>query len=212
MNANPSPQVASAPRTRWGILLLIALLAATFVYFRRPSSVSPSAHPAVGQTAPQLLSLVPLLPELADMSPPDSLAVGGRVSLVHVWGTWCPPCRLEFPELAKMVQELSDQPGFRFVNISTAGEVESDLPGLRAETLEFYREIRASELVTFADRDGEVRQAISQTLGESMAYPTTLLIAGDGTVAGVWIGYSPSGVSEMRAMIDRLVEALPSKG
>lgn len=212
MNANPSPQNNPEPGTRWGILLLVALLAATFVYFRRPTSGSPSAHPAVGQTAPRLSSLVPILPESADASPPDSLAVGGRVTLLHVWGTWCPPCRLEFPELAKMAQELSVHPGFQFANISTAGEIESDLPGLRSATLEFYGKINSGQLVTYADRDGTVRQAVSQTLGESMAYPTTVVIGGDGKIAGVWIGYSPSGVSEMRSMIDRLLKELPTNG
>lgn len=212
MNANPSPQNHPKPGTRWGMLLLVALLAATFVYFRRPSAGVPNSHPAVGQTAPRLSSLVPLLPETADPAPQDELAVDGRVTLLHIWGTWCPPCRLEFPELAKMAQELSVQPGFQFANISTGGEIENDLPGLRAETLEFYGKINAGQLVTYADRDGTVRQAVSQTLGESMAYPTTVVIAGDGKIAGVWIGYSPSGVSEMRAMIDRLLKELPTEG
>lgn len=212
MNSNPAPQVAPASGTRWGMLLLIALLAAAFVYFRKGSTDSPNLHPAVGQAAPQLSSLIPLLPELTDVTPPDLNPVSGRVTLLHVWGTWCPPCRLEFPELARMTQELSDQPGFRFVNVSTAGEVEDDLLGLQKATQEFYREIEAGELVTFADRDGEVRQAISQRLGSSMAYPTTVLIGGDGTIAGVWIGYSPSGVRQMRTMIDRLLGELPEQG
>jgi len=50
----------------------------------------------------------------------------GKVTVLHFWGTWCPSCRLEMPELQRLYQELGDASGIQFVllqvreNFSTA--------------------------------------------------------------------------------------------
>lgn len=39
----------------------------------------------------------------------------GKVLLVHFWGTWCPPCRNEMPELQKLHQALGGAPDIQLV-------------------------------------------------------------------------------------------------
>lgn len=39
----------------------------------------------------------------------------GKVLLVHFWGTWCPPCRNEMPELQKLHKELGGAPDIQLV-------------------------------------------------------------------------------------------------
>lgn len=39
----------------------------------------------------------------------------GKVLLVHFWGTWCPPCRSEMPELQKLHQALGGAPDIQLV-------------------------------------------------------------------------------------------------
>lgn len=39
----------------------------------------------------------------------------GKVLLVHFWGTWCPPCRNEIPELQKLHQALGGTPDIQLV-------------------------------------------------------------------------------------------------
>ena len=43
---------------------------------------------------------------------------GGKVVLVNVWATWCPPCRREMPDLDKLYQERKKQ-GFMVFGLST---------------------------------------------------------------------------------------------
>ena len=39
----------------------------------------------------------------------------GKVTVLHFWGTWCPPCRREMPELQKLQQELGTKSGVQLV-------------------------------------------------------------------------------------------------
>jgi thiol-disulfide isomerase/thioredoxin len=39
----------------------------------------------------------------------------GKVTVLHFWGTWCPPCRREMPELQKLHQELGASSGVQLV-------------------------------------------------------------------------------------------------
>lgn len=42
----------------------------------------------------------------------------GKVVLINIWATWCPPCRKEMPELDALYQERSEQ-GFMVFGVST---------------------------------------------------------------------------------------------
>lgn len=39
----------------------------------------------------------------------------GKVAIVHFWGTWCPPCRREMPELQRLRAALADRRDIAFV-------------------------------------------------------------------------------------------------
>lgn len=39
----------------------------------------------------------------------------GKVTVLHFWGTWCPPCRREMPELQRLHQELGSSSGVQLV-------------------------------------------------------------------------------------------------
>ncbi|MEV7078700.1 TlpA disulfide reductase family protein [Streptomyces sp. NPDC093516] len=42
----------------------------------------------------------------------------GKVVVVNVWGSWCPPCRAEAPGFQKVSEDLKDK-GVQFVGINT---------------------------------------------------------------------------------------------
>jgi peroxiredoxin len=48
----------------------------------------------------------------------NTAAYKGKVLVVNVWGSWCPPCRLEAKNFEKVYQDTKDQ-GVQFVGINT---------------------------------------------------------------------------------------------
>ncbi|MFG2330707.1 TlpA family protein disulfide reductase [Streptomyces sp. NPDC048604] len=48
----------------------------------------------------------------------DVAALKGKVVVLNVWGSWCPPCRAEAPHFAKVSEELKAK-GVEFVGINT---------------------------------------------------------------------------------------------
>lgn len=48
------------------------------------------------------------------------------LTLVHVWATWCDPCREEFPELIK-VQEQFEKQGLELILVSADDPAEAEL-------------------------------------------------------------------------------------
>lgn len=53
-----------------------------------------------------------------DGMPTESLTdLHGRVVLLNLWATWCPPCRKEMPELDRLQTDLDDQ-GLTVVHVS----------------------------------------------------------------------------------------------
>lgn len=105
------------------------------------------------------------LPDLHFSDPagkPTSLKhLRGRVILLNLWATWCPPCLEEMPALDRLHARLG---GEKFAVVTLA----LDSPA-KAEA--FLRQIKATTLQAYTDTEGRALR----TLGVS-AVPTTLLI------------------------------------
>lgn len=171
-------------------------------------------HPAVGTPAPEL-DLVQLIApsDTADASdPPETFITlkgeppARKVTLLHFWGTWCPPCLAEYPQLVDMLKQKQSDKNLQFISVSCeAGPGESFL-GLRSKTFKYYQKIDAGGLATYIDAQGNTRRQVAASLGNrSMVYPTTVLIGPDQRIAGVWEGYSDTSLAQMETMINQLL-------
>ena len=49
----------------------------------------------------------------------------GQVTVLHFWGTWCPPCRREMPEIQKLQKELGDNSGVQLVLLQVREDIAS---------------------------------------------------------------------------------------
>ncbi len=129
---------------------------------------------------PQALEEAPSLGYLApDFALPDlngrmiSLkALRGQPILLNFWATWCPPCRMEMPDLQRFYEQYGDQVAVIGINWS------EDPPRVR-RFLERYDITYPNAL----DRQGK-----AFVLYRLTGVPTTFFIDEQGVIRGVWIG------------------------
>lgn len=197
----------STSTRRWLWLGAILLIVAALFISRPPQNAIEEAlgGPAVGKPAPQI-DLVRL--ESGAALSADEVSVGGKVQLLHFWGTWCPPCRMEYPHLAEVAGELSADPNFQFLPVSCESGPGETIAGLLEKTNQYFdsENIRSPAL---ADPRGVTRRTAAERMGQpNLYFPTTILIGPDGNIAGVWEGYTPTAVDQIanvsRDLLSRL--------
>ena len=114
----------------------------------------------------------------------------GNAVVISFWGTWCPPCRKEFPELVR-VQSEHQQAGLRVVAVNGRDQERS------IEDVErFVRAFPVSFPIAL-DKRGTARRAY-RIVGQ----PTTVFIDSSGVVRKVHIGLiDPDGLDKGIALI-----------
>jgi cytochrome c biogenesis protein CcmG/thiol:disulfide interchange protein DsbE len=159
----------------------------------RKSAQSGTEHQAVGRR----LEKIELEPLTGDTDPIRSTDLIGKIVLMNYWGTWCPPCRVEFPHLMEIHNRLQNQKDFRFVSVSCGSEnitsenFQESVEKLGTNTRAFLLESETT-LPTHFDRFGSTRLAVQKASGiETFLYPTTVVLDRDGVVQAVWHGYEP---------------------
>ena len=100
----------------------------------------------------------------------------GKVVLVNFWATWCPPCRVEIPELLALKREFKDR-------LEIVGISEDDDPPV--EVLKFTRQQGMTYPIVMAT--GELIDAY----GGVPALPTSFLIDTQGRVVQKHSGLYP---------------------
>jgi thiol-disulfide isomerase/thioredoxin len=193
-----------SPRRPWLAFLLVA--AVTLIYSAivgGPDGPLGTESAAVGHALP-FFELEPLTGDSRRVSLED---LKGRVTLVNYWGTWCPPCRAEFPEIAALAERFGDRGDFRLYAVSCGEGGSDDAVGLSESTREFLKS-GGFKLPTYADPRGASRQATSIVLEgrpTSFAYPTTLVIDRRGIIRGCWQGYDERATREMARLVEELL-------
>ena len=116
----------------------------------------------------------------------------GKVVVLNVWATWCPPCIYEMPSFERLHRAVSDT-SLRIVAISVDEFVTGD------SVLAFARGLG----VTF-----EVLHDSSRAIDRAYqitGYPETFVIARDGTIRKKWIGPADWSSAENVALVQGLL-------
>lgn len=106
-------------------------------------------------------------------------ALQGKVVIVDVWGTWCPPCRAEIPSFIKLQDKFGSQ-GFQMIglNYERKETPEENLAAVQ----DFIKEFGINYPCILGDE--KTRQQIPGFRG----YPTTLFIDRSGSVRMTAVG------------------------
>lgn len=98
----------------------------------------------------------------------------GKVVVLNVWGSWCPPCRAEAPNFVKVAKETAGQ-GVQFVGINT-----------RDANVSLARSFEKDKGVTYPslfDPTGKLMLRFKKGTLNPQTIPSTLVIDRDGKIA-----------------------------
>jgi thiol-disulfide isomerase/thioredoxin len=102
----------------------------------------------------------------------------GKVILLDFWATWCAPCRIEIPGFIEFNDKYADE-GFAVLGISVDDPVDSLL--IYIEDMEMDYPVLI----------GDGRDDIKDSYGPLYGFPSTFLIARDGSICHQHTGFSP---------------------
>lgn len=112
----------------------------------------------------------------------------GKVVLLNVWATWCPPCREEMPTLDRLQAKLGG-PDFEVIVLSIDQE---GVPVVK----DFYQELGVKALRIYVEPSGNPPPELNV-----LGLPTTLLIDQQGREIGWKAGPAEWDSPEVEALI-----------
>lgn len=124
----------------------------------------------------------------------DVASLKGKVVVLNIWGSWCPPCRAEAPTFAKVSKDLRSK-GVEFVGIDTRDDQ-------KALAVQFEKDA-GIEYPSLYDPDGKLMLRFPKGSLNPQAIPSTIVIDKDGKVAARSL--AALNEKKLRKMIDPLI-------
>lgn len=164
-------------KTRTALFAFVALLAA----------LGPTAHAADGDICNVSRHKVNLNFTVKDIAGKDVRLsqYKGRVVLLNFWATWCGPCRREIPSLVALYRDYKDR-GFVVLGVSVDSEVRLVKPFARVMKMNYPVLIGAG------------RDELSDAFGPFIGFPTSVILARDGTVCVRHLGLASRSLLEQQ--------------
>lgn len=111
----------------------------------------------------------------------------GKVTVLHFWGAWCPPCREEYPDIVSIQEKYSQDPSVIIASIACSDKSDDTKDTLAFYTKQFLNKTDVPDLPVYHDPAEYTRSEISKMMTTGgFSYPTTLVVDSQGQVANVW--------------------------
>lgn len=125
-------------------------------------------------------------------------AFRGKVVLLNIWATWCPPCREEMPSLDRLNDKRGGE-NFEVVALSIDRDTALVKP--------FYEEFGIQTLRGYFDPSAQIPNTL-----RAPGVPTTLLIDQEGREIGRAMGPAAWDSAQVEALIDTALARVPEQG
>ncbi|MFD9332814.1 TlpA family protein disulfide reductase [Streptomyces sp. NPDC060028] len=134
--------------------------------------------------------------ETVDGKSLDTTALKGKVVVLNVWGSWCPPCRAEAPYFAKVSKELADAgKDVAFVGLNTRDNSKQN-----AASFEENFQITYPSLY---DPDGKLMLRFPKGTLNAQSIPSTIVLDKEGKIAARTL--AAVNAEQLHKMIDPLL-------
>ena len=116
--------------------------------------------------------------------------LGGRLTVLNVWATWCAPCRHEMPTLEALAADPPE--GVAVIALSTGRDPDAAIRRFRAEA-------GITALIDLRDPSGDLGRAAGVR-----GLPTTLILGPDGAELARLTGIADWSAPEAREVLEAL--------
>jgi len=126
----------------------------------------------------------------------------GKVVFLNFWATWCPPCRMEMPDIEEIYQEFNMNQD-EIVILGVANPSSEEYPN--------NADVTKEEIIAFLDEHEYTFPTVFDETGEVLsdyyisAFPTTFLIDKEGNFYGYATGAMTK--SQMNSAINQALDA-----
>ena len=141
----------------------------------------------------------------------DDKVFRGKVVLVDIWGTWCPPCIEQLPHLIALYDTYHDQ-GLEIVGIDFDAYLLGTEEKRQAAMKEFVAESGINYRVLLGGDTTDV-EGVFPTLRRFKGFPTSIFIGRDGRVRHVEVGFIGGTAANHEKIVKELLAetATPAK-
>lgn len=127
--------------------------------------------------------------EKLDGSPLRLFDFKGKVVIINLWDTWCPPCRMEIPDFIDLYAQYQDK-GFVMLGLAFGQNG-------RQAVEEFVQNNGVNYI------NGYVNQDVIARFGQPRGIPTTFVMDQNGNIYKKYVGYTEKSVfaADIRALL-----------
>ncbi len=118
---------------------------------------------------------------------PDPASLQGEVIFLNFWGTYCPPCIAEMPEIQNLYNDYADKVRFILVSAEAPEKVQAFLTSRDYDLPTYHGGRNMPEPLTFR------------------SIPTTFVISRDGKIMMKKVGAADWDSKAMRKILDQLL-------
>jgi thiol-disulfide isomerase/thioredoxin len=119
----------------------------------------------------------------------------GKLTIIHFWASWCPPCLKEIPDLIEFAESWKDKP-IQIYGVSLDENWEN------AEKIVTSSKL-PSNFTSLIDLTGKTPEAYG-----TYQYPETYLLDGEGRIIVKWIGAQPWSSPGMQKALEEALKRL----
>jgi len=110
----------------------------------------------------------------------DTDALRGKVLIVDIWASWCPPCRKEIPGFIELQKQYASK-GLQVIGVSLCRSAD--------EHTNFAKQNGINYPSVFVGDDPKIVDAIGEKVGAINGIPTTIIVDKKGNIVFKHVGY-----------------------